>query len=160
MVSDIFFLGGDKMLEQEIASIANFLYSKCSFELYWSKVPENFKVPSLYFPIPQSFGDTEAVKHFEMTYNLFIKVFQPSTEAAMDSAHNLLMELMLNNSRVPLINQDGTPEGTNLKVKSLQVTELDEGVAQLQISWNSVYRLATLDVEKISEFFLSFTSDK
>ena len=146
------------MIEQEIASIAKFLYDTSNSELYWDKVPEDFQIPAMYFPIPQSFNDNEAVEHFTTSYNWFIKIFQSTTSRAMEVAQDLAFKISSENCKIPLLNIDGSLTGKKLSVKNLRTSELDDKTAQLQISWSSVNSISKANVEMLDAFFIDINA--
>lgn len=142
------------MLAQEIAAIVKFLHGANPVSLYYDEVPQDFFVPSMYFPVPQLTSNQETVRSFRNNYAMFIKVFEKDTSSAQKKALVLSDSLNVKRLRVPLYDLQGVPTGDFLRLNSVTSNKVDDGVAQIGISWHSNYPFEVVTSEKIEEFIL------
>ena len=99
-------------------------------------LPEQFQVPSIYFPDSEIISDRDTLSSFIFTYSLNAKVFSTSNEDAFMIASNIQRELALHKWRVPILNQDGSETGEYITVKKPSVKKGDDLVAIISISWD------------------------
>lgn len=126
------------MLEQEIASIIKFtLDAAGNPSPYYYRVPQDFVVPAAYFPTPEITTGGETFRTYSMDYVWYIKFFAETTRAAYDLGLKALTAIRGKRNLIPLINQQGDPAGGGLRVNDPDLKTLDDGTAQLQISWRS-----------------------
>ncbi len=127
------------MLEQEMASIIKFVLT-CARELspyYWN-VPENFVVPSAYFPPPEIDTDGETFCTYAMDFSWYIKLFHQTAQEAYSIGNIVLMGIRAARNLIPLITEDGKEiRGSWVRVEDPKLKVLDDGAAQLTISWRS-----------------------
>lgn len=127
------------MLEQEMASIIKFVLT-CARELspyYWN-VPENFVVPSVYFPPPEIDTDGETFCTYAMDFSWYIKLFHQTAQEAYSIGNIVLMRIRAARNLIPLITEDGKEiRGSWVRVEDPKLKVLDDGAAQLTISWRS-----------------------
>ena len=127
--------------EQYGLSIANALWKygkKVNNDLVpiFHVLPEQFQVPSIYFPDAEIISDRDTLSTFIFTYSLNAKIFATTNEGAFMIATNIQRELALSKWRVPILNQDGTETGEYITVKKPSEKKGDELVAIISIAWD------------------------
>lgn len=127
--------------EQYGMSIANALWQFGKLENndlkpIFHNMPEQFPVPSIYFPNPEILSDRDTLSSFIFTYSLNAKVFSTSNEDAFLIASNIQRELAMHKWRVPILNQDGSETGEYITVKKPSVKKGDDLVAIISIAWD------------------------
>lgn len=131
---------GDKLLEQEVASIAKRIYDISKVEnIYFDEVEEGFSYPSFYFPPveQEALGDT--LMTFKYDNALFVKVFGKSTTQAMSLAHSVVDALTRDKNRIAFVKKDGTYSGDRFRTRDISYKSIDKGVAQIYFRWSSVH---------------------
>lgn len=144
------------MLEQEMASIIKFVLDKAGgpAPYYWN-VPQNFSVPAAYFPTPEIDTGGETFLTYFMDYVWYIKLFHATAQGAYSLGHPVVSAIRAARNLIPLIAEDGSEiDGSWVRVNDPQLKVLDDGAAQLTISWRSrrPYSDTTADREQAHTF--------
>ncbi len=140
------------MIEQEMASIMKFLYDRNNVQLYQKRLKQDFERPSMYFPPPIIRSFPATVASYKNIYLWFVKVFDKDSEAAFSTASTLQTALMKKRLLVPEIDITGAETGGYIRLTKAHARELDDGVCQLEIDWNSIYGYEEEVFDKIMNF--------
>lgn len=141
------------LLEQEIASIMAFaIYHAGNPSPYYYNVPESFQYPAIYFPQPEIDTGGETFRTYNMRYVWYINLFDATTEGAHEKAWNVLTALKRNRNLVPLIDENGAPEGGKLRLDDPSLKSADEGAVQLTLTWTSRRPYDAEEVQKMVEW--------
>lgn len=115
-----------------------YFYKIYPCKIYESEVPENFQVPSMYFPPPFSFDGNDTNMTFAKTYNLSIKLFAKDAHTANDAAELIADNIRSKRKVIPLINHDGTFANDYLRIDRIE-TRISDGFALIIVNWTSRY---------------------
>ncbi|MBR1532715.1 MAG: hypothetical protein IJ643_11720 [Eubacterium sp.] len=137
--------------EQYLLSIAHFMYEsgkKVAPELkrVFSELPEDMKLPAIYFPDPEVLSFPGTLSSDRLNYNWFVKVIAISTETAYEIAAQIQRDVCGQYSLIPILNQDGTETGNYIRLEKPQIKKIDRHTYQLAIGWNE--NLVYYDVDK------------
>lgn len=126
------------MLEQEVASAIKFIHSACGSPppYYWN-VPQDFVLPSIYFPVPEIMSFGETLNSYKLEYTWHIKCFAKTNQAAYNMALRAAFAIKGSRNLIPLIDVNGEPEGKGFRLQDPSLRQIDEGVSQITIKWNS-----------------------
>lgn len=127
------------MLEQEMASIIHFVLKKAGtpFTYYWN-MPQHISVPAAFFPIPEIDTGGETFLTYYMDYVWYIKLFHKTEQEAYTLGYSVIKAIKEARNLVPLISEDCSEvKGNWVRVNDPALKVLDDGVAQLAISWRS-----------------------
>lgn len=126
-------------LEQEIASIMKYVIDRAGkpAPYYW-EVPAHFAVPSAYFPMPEIDTGGETFLTYYMDYAWYINIFHRTKEGAYALGLAVITAIRAARNLVPLIAEDGSEiEGSWVRLNDPKLKILDDGAAQLAITWRS-----------------------
>lgn len=138
------------MLEQELASIARFIFDNTGIQaVYYNEMPESFQTPSLYFPVPEVMTRGDTMNSYALVYSWYVKVFDKRSNTAYNKAFNVLNAIKRKRNLIPLINPDGTLAGGGIRVKDPRLSKLDTGVVQIQIDWDSIRSFDVTSADKV-----------
>ena len=144
------------MIEQDMASIIKFVLTRAGdpAPYYWN-VPQHFQVPAAFFPTPEADTGGETFLTFYEDYTWYIKLFHKTAQEAYELGRKVLQAIRAERNLIPLIEQDGseTP-GEWVRVNDPRLQVLDDGAAQLTVSWRrrSPYAdVASGGVQKVQE---------
>ncbi|HWR07102.1 hypothetical protein [Sporomusa sp.] len=143
------------MLQDEIGSIMKSCHTLNPVKIYPERIPQNMSIPSMYFPVPlvSSSGDTFST--YRNSYQLFIKVFACTTQEAHNKAHIIAEGIRKARCVIPVISQAGPPTGLYMRLSSdIQTKELDDGVAQITLKWDSRYPYDREVYQKMGALYL------
>lgn len=149
------------MFEDEVYSIASFLCNKNPVHIYFDDVPKEFKLPSMFYPMPELIMSTnDTTSSYKNSYQVFINIFDDTTRKAMMKAQELAVEILNNGGKIPLIDKDGVSLNRNLKINKVSTSKVDKGISQLQIQWDSTYEFIVSDEskEKIKDVIIQFNN--
>ena len=127
------------MLDQEMASIIAFILSKAGgvAPYYWN-VPQHFQTPSAFFPPPEFDTGGETFLTYSVDYAWYIKVFHKTDQDAYAIASTVASAIRGARNLIPLISEDGNVvEGGFVRVNDPKVKLVDNGVAQIAVTWRS-----------------------
>lgn len=142
-----------------MASIITFVLDRAGgpSPYYWN-VPQHFTIPAAYFPPPEIDTGGETFLTYYMDYTWYIKFFHKSDQEAYSLAASVAAATRVERNLVPLIAEDGGEiKGEYLRVNDPKVKLLDDGAAQLTVSWRSrrPYGITVEDVQKAQSFYLN-----
>ena len=125
-------------LEQEIASIIKFTLDAAEnpSPYYWN-VPASFVVPSAFFPTPEIDTGGETFFTYCMDYVWYVKFFADTTRGAYNLGLLALSAIKRKRHLIPLIDTDGQATGARIRISNPSLKVLDDGAAQLALSWRS-----------------------
>ncbi|MCX4377589.1 MAG: hypothetical protein OSJ61_15635 [Lachnospiraceae bacterium] len=110
--------------------------------LYEDNVPEKFVVPSLYFPAAEIFSAGSALNSYQTKYAVYAKVFAYTKREAGELAEKIVKGIIQRNCRFPVYNKDGTNSGTVIKLEAPASRIVDEGMAQVTLSYKIIRAFA------------------
>lgn len=127
------------MIEQEMASIIKFVLDRAGdpSPYYWN-VPQHFAVPAAYFPTPEIDTGGETFLTYYMDYVWYIKLFHRNGQEAYSLGNAVATAIRAVRNLIPLIAEDGNEvEESWVRVNDPKLKLLDDGAAQLTITWRS-----------------------
>ena len=104
-----------------------------------------------YFPTPEIDTGGETFLTYYMDYVWFIKLFHKTGQGAYSLGHAVMTAIRAARNLIPLIAEDGSEvAGSWVRINDPQLKVLDDGAAQLTISWRSrrPYSDTTADRER------------
>lgn len=116
-----------------------YLYKLFPVQVYDLKLPEDFKVPSMYFPVPTSFSSNDTNQTYLKSYTLNIKVFHHDTKQAYYKAEELADAITSNREAIPMVEVGGAVTGDYVRFNRVETRDGDNGVAMLILNWDSRY---------------------
>lgn len=140
-------------MEQELASISEYILDIECIKPYYYKVPDNFVKPSIYFPVPEFSTSLDSTDNYRVKYMWLIKVFGRTTEEAYKYANKFAIEIIKNRCRIPLLNLDGSKQGKYVDVYKPEIAQADSRVYTLQIDWDSIRPYNYDEVIKMQKHF-------
>lgn len=129
----------------------SYFYQQFPCKIYTKQVPENFVVPSMYFPAPLVFDSDDTNMTFMKTYSLPVKLFHQDEQQAYSEAERIAETVARKRNLIPLINQDGTPTGQFIRMNRIDVRVTDN-VASLVVNWDSRYHYDREEQQPLEHF--------
>lgn len=139
------------MLDQEIGSIIRCFNDVNKVKVYIDMVPQNFIIPSMFFPKPLTESEIDSFSTYTNDYQMFVKVFEESSLKAYEAAESILEHIRRLRDIIPIYNADGTQSNDFLRIEKLNSREIESGVRQIEIRWKSRRRFVTESVDKINK---------
>ena len=125
------------MLEQEIASAIKYLLESAGNPSpYYYEVPEDFLVPSAYFPQPEIDSRGDTLLTYALEYSWFVMYFHKDVREAHALGFAALTALQFKKNIIPLIDTAGNMTGRGFRIKDPSLRMVD-GAAQLYLRWDS-----------------------
>ena len=144
------------MLEQEIASIIKWMLDNSGNpNPYYYAIPQSFAVPAAFFPVPEIETGGETLSSYNMDYTMFVKFFARTREEAYRLGLLATTATRTARNLVPLIKEDGEKAGSGIRIRDPELKVLDDGAAQMTVSWRSRRPYVTEDSEKMMVIDLS-----
>lgn len=128
------------MIDQEQASIIYFILTKAEgTSPSYTTLPRRFKIPAVYFPTPEIESGPDTLATYRLDYTWYVKFFHINGEAANALAQAVLNFIRLERNLIPLLDEDGAQiENEWIRINDPKLELLDDGTAQLIISWRSI----------------------
>lgn len=121
-----------------------FFYKEFPVKVYAKEVPENFAVPSLYFPTPFTFDSNDTNQTFLKTYSLSVKLFHTDAQQAFAEAERIADTVRRKRMVIPLINPDGGATGRFMRISRIE-ERVTDGVGSIVLTWDGRYHYAQED---------------
>lgn len=112
--------------------------------LYEDSVPEDFMIPSLYFPPAELSTSGSTLKSYQAKYSIYVKVFALTKREACGLAEKIVRGIIDKGCKLPVYNFDGTDSGAIIKLEPPTAFGVDEGMAQVTLS----YKIIRSSIEK------------
>jgi hypothetical protein len=108
--------------------------------LYEYSVPQDFEIPSLYFPPTEIQPSQSTLNGYSSEYTIYAKVFALTTRDAVSLAEKVVQGIMLKKCTIPIYLENGNESGELMKLEPPEARESDEGVAQLILRYRVARR--------------------
>lgn len=142
-------------IENEIGSIIKYVQKVIGDDIQYlyHKIPEDFKKPSVYFPVPEFRTRPSSVGYYNVSYMMLIKVFAPSTEDAYMYASKIAFAMAKDRFLIPLVYEDNINRNKNFYVQEPEISKADSGVYTVEIDWDSARIYNEKEVLKMQKHF-------
>ncbi len=143
------------MLENDFYSIIKFILDNANDPaVYYHNVPENFYVPSIYFPTPEVDFKPDTLNSGSSEYRMYVMFFHSSTEDAYRLALPVYHAFCKAKRIIPEIDKSGR-KVRYMHIRDIQLYKADECAYQMRIDWVSRYSYTREDAELARNFFLN-----
>lgn len=146
-------------MEQELASIAKYIITTIgnSVHPYYRNLPENFRYPAVYFPVPDITTDSDTFSTYRSDYVWCVTFFHNSKQEAYELALTALTAIKRDRNLVPLLASTGAQVGKRLlrlNDPSLRCTSENSAMLVISLAVRKNYKdtsgskVATFNVSK------------
>lgn len=143
-----------EILEQCMGSVVRYIQNHADVKNppIFDEIPENFMVPSLYFPVPW----TRCKKVTLSTYRtqlIFMCQFLASTDTeAYRKAVNVRDCMLIDELAIQLMNKDGSLGEGCVRAEEPDIRRIERGVVQLSFNVNQYFTPVKDQASKIQKF--------
>lgn len=102
---------------------------------YEDNVPEDFEIPSLYFPPAETAPSGLGLNSYQTKYSIYAKIFALTKREACGLAEKIARGIMDKKCRLPVYREDGTDSGQLMKLELPVSWAVDEGMAQVTLTY-------------------------
>lgn len=147
----------DLKLEQYLASAVRYiqLRSDVSPVLYFDNIPENFAVPSIYFPVPRTSSRRVTLQTYLTTIRMEAWFMASSDWLAYAAAAHIRDCILLDGCAIEIMEKDGTPTGKGMRVTEPEISRVDEGIQKLSFELKHYLSKKEIEVVKASNINIS-----
>lgn len=144
------------MLEQETASIIKFVIENAENSyVYYCNVPQNFMIPAVYFPTPEIITGGETFLTYYIDFTWHINFFHKTAQLAFMLGQKVLAAIKQQKNLIPLISENGSViENRWIRVNDPSVEVIENGAAQLTITWKSCRPYKEIEIQKAQSFYI------
>lgn len=144
----------DITLEQDLASAIRFIQDNATegTEFYFGEIPEDYKVPSIYFQVPYSLGSKATLRSYKTKVTLNVWFMAGTTWDAQSDAAGMMKTILLNDCIFPLVDMSGNKLKAGLRISDPETKKIETGIVQLTFSFNSYFHQKK-DVPKVQKFY-------
>lgn len=123
----------DSMLEQFFASAVRYIQNHSGIDAapYFDDIPENYIVPSLYFPVPRTSSKKVTFQTYLTTIYMETQFMASTDWLAQGVASNVRDCLILDDCCISIMNKDGTLTGGAFRISELDTRRVSDGIVQL-----------------------------
>lgn len=109
----------DITLEQSLASAVRYIIDNDveGVHPYFEEIPEQYYVPSVYFPVPYAEGRKVTLQSYRNTITFDIRILAGTDWDAESRAASLRDALMLDGLAIPVYDKTGAPTGKSLRIQ-------------------------------------------
>lgn len=144
----------DITLEQGLGSVIHYIQNNTAegTEYYFGDIPENYKVPSIYFQIPLAYGDKVTLSSYQNKTIFNIWFMEAETWSAQMKATDMVKSILLDDLVVPYVTEKGEKMDTGFRLREPETRKIENGIVQLKVSFD-LYFHPEKDVPKIRKFY-------
>ncbi|MDP5273546.1 hypothetical protein [Chengkuizengella axinellae] len=146
------------MRELELNSIIKFCYELLpEMNFYTKSVPQDFKVPSIYFPPAGAKMKPFSQATFALENVLSMIIFDKSRQKAFFSADKIMYSIIEGNNKIPIVTEENIESGSlyvndvNIDLKESHIDDLFIVVCTLTWDSKGFNSKRMKDYEKINE---------
>ena len=143
------------MLEFEIAAIYYFVDGIITAQPYFEEVPLDMLTPCVFYPTPSPTAMGFSVNAYKTEFTMYIKFMDHDTLAAYEMGESVLRAIMGNRRKVPLVDADGKRTGKNFRVNMPKLKRIENGVYQMELSWNRHTRYDAREATLAKDIFMN-----
>lgn len=140
------------MLEREIAALSHFFKPIIKIQ-YFGELPSGIATPSAYFPAPELQGNEHSLNSYENSFSLYIKIFHKDSMKSYTIASEIVKKVQHSQKKIPLYDKEGKITDKNFLVKSITAKNIDVGVTQLTITWNTHASYIRAEAAKVRDLY-------
>lgn len=144
-------------LEQSLAAAVRYVQDHLEEGtcLYFDDMPENFCVPSVYFPVPRTVGKKVTFDTYLMTI-YFEAWFMANTDWQAEGAAAVVREsLLIDNCRIDSRDIDGNTTGKIFHVTDVETNPVETGIIRLSFGIQHYFSRAQETKSEIGKIVLS-----
>lgn len=147
----------DIALEQVFASAVRYIQSTAgeNVTLYFDDLPENFMVPAIYFPVPKTTSRKVTFQSYLTVIHMEAWFMASSDWQAYASAAGARDCILLDDCRVGILGEDGTPTGKVIRVDNVGVSPIDTGIVRLAFGLKHYFSKSSDAGEHVGNVLLS-----
>ncbi|MDN8592026.1 phage portal protein [Paenibacillus sp. 11B] len=142
-------------MNSDVGSIMAACFRVHPVQVYTDRMPQDFVVPSLYFPQPIITDAPSSISSYRVDFSLAVKVFDRTDEQAGDAAERIAQIFRQTRMTIPVIDEDGQNTGQYMRLRRAETRLIDDDVAQLTLTWSSRYQYSRVDYEKMGSLLLN-----
>lgn len=143
------------MLEYEIAAIYYFVAGIITAQPYFESVPQDMLIPCVFYPTPTPVASGFSVNAYMTEFAMYIKFMAHSTMEAYEMGEKVLQAIMEKRRKVPLVDETGKQTGKNFRVNMPKLKKIENGVYQMELSWNRHTRYDEKEVTLARDIFMN-----
>lgn len=147
----------DINLEQCLASVVRYiqLRAKNSPQLYFDDLPENFVVPSLYFPIPRSTSRRVTLQSWLTKITMEVWFMASTDWLAYADAVSVRDCILQDECAMDIMERDGTVSGKMVRITEPQVITQGTGIVKLSFSVKDYFAKGVDQETKANKIYIS-----
>ena len=146
-------------LEQSLAAAIRFIQDNASdgTEWYFTKIPENYYVPSVYFKPPYTAGRKATLRSWCSTITFICWFMEAEDWDAYKKVSDMRDLIMLSGCKIPVFGTDGEPNGEFVRVGMPSTQKIDDGIEQLSFEIEAYFH-PEKDTQKAEKIIATWRS--
>jgi hypothetical protein len=148
----------DITLEQCLASAVRYIQNHVSIEAapYFDEVPEDYVVPSMYFPVPRTSSKKVTFRTYLTTVYMEVQFLAATDWMAYSYAGNIRDSIMLDDEAMDIMEKDGTLSGKKIRVGNVTVyPPVETGIVKLSFELKNYFSKDSGEAVKANEVVIS-----
>jgi hypothetical protein len=147
----------DIKLEQCLASAVRYIQNHVSIDAapYFDEIPEEYVIPSLYFPIPRAVSRKVTLQTYLTTIYMEVHFMAATDWMAYSYAGNVRDSILLDDEAMDIMKKDGTLSGKKIRVENVAVYPLETRIAKLSFELKNYFSLDAGETAKANEVHIS-----
>lgn len=142
------------VIDPELAAICNFIVNNSIEKLtpYFWEMPENFRVPAIFFPVPETTNEKVTFNMIKTHLTWWIRFYAADDLQAYGIASYIQTKILLERNKIPLYSEDGRLMSKPLNIGFPFLKKVGEGIQQMEISCDQYKGLPVPNGPKVVEF--------
>ena len=126
-----------RKLSPEMAGLVHFIdaLNLGFIKKYFGEVPENFAVPSIYYPVPERTSGGFSTESYSAEYAVYLKIFAADSLSSDGLAEDVMDGIMSAGRNIPTYDTDGKQDGHWFHVYNVEARNIEMGVTQIYLTY-------------------------
>lgn len=140
-------------LGQCLASAVSYIQAHSSIAAppYFDEIPEAFVVPSIYFPVPRVRCKKVTLASYCFTVMVNCQFMAVDEWEAYQYAVEVQNDFVLDHCAIPILNKDGQPEGSYVRITEPEIRNIDQRMVQLSFELKQYVSFAETEEVKAED---------
>lgn len=147
----------DITIEQCLASAVRYIQNHANIEAapYFDDIPEDYIVPSLYFPVPRTSSKKVTFQTYLTTLYMETQFMASTNWLAYSYASAVRDCITFDDGVMDIMKKDGTLSGKKIRVENVTVNPVDTGIAKLSFELKNYFSKDSGEKTKANKISIS-----
>lgn len=144
-------------LQACLASAVRFIQDHAGIEAapYFDELPENLRVPSMYFPVPRTESHKATLSSWRTDINLECWFIAATDWEAFAIADTVRDSFLADNCAFAILNMDGTETGSRVRISEPSVRKQEDRIVRMAFTIREYFQMTGEEGTTVTNYYYS-----